>query len=71
MPVLSLSIYHKFDEQNPARRRLRLRRETFFSSNLTALRIKDGGIRLFAVGNVFRRLAAKVGCDTVSRAKVA
>ena len=39
-----------------------------FSSNLTALRQKDGGIRPVAVGNVFRRLAAKVGCYAVSRA---
>ena len=30
-----------------------------FSSNLTALRIKDGGVRPIAVGNVFRRLATK------------
>ena len=39
-----------------------------FSSNLTALKKKDGGIRPVAVGNVFRRLAAKVGCYAVSRA---
>ena len=39
-----------------------------FSSNLTALKKKDGGIRPIAVGNVFRRLAAKVGCYAVSRA---
>ena len=38
-----------------------------FSSNLTALKKKDGGIRPVAVGNVFRRLAAKVGCYAVSR----
>ena len=37
-----------------------------FSSNLTALRKKDGGIRPVVVGNVFRRLAAKVGCYAVS-----
>ena len=39
-----------------------------FSSNLTALKMKDGGIRPVAVGNVFSRLAAKVGCYAVSRA---
>ena len=39
-----------------------------FSSNLTALKKKDGGIRPVAVGNVFRRLADKVGCYAVSRA---
>ena len=39
-----------------------------FSSNLTALRKKDCCIRSAAVGNVFRRLAAKVGCYDVSRA---
>ena len=39
-----------------------------FLSNLTALRKKDGSIRPVAVGNVFRRLAAKVGCYAVSRA---
>ena len=39
-----------------------------FSSNLTALKKKDGGIRPIAVGNVFRRLAAKVGCYADSRA---
>ena len=39
-----------------------------FSSNLTALRKKDGGIRPVAVGNVFRRLAAKAWCYVVSRA---
>ena len=39
-----------------------------FSSNLTALRKKDGGIRPMAVGNVFRHLAAKVGCYAVPRA---
>ena len=39
-----------------------------FSSNLTALKKKDGGIRPVSVGNVFRRLAAKVGCYAVSRA---
>ena len=39
-----------------------------FSSNLTALKKKDGGIRPVAVGNVFRRLAVKVGCYAVSRA---
>ena len=37
-----------------------------FSSNLTALKKKDGGIRPVAVGNVFRCLAAKVGCYAVS-----
>ena len=36
------------------------------SSNLTTLRKKDGGIRPVAVGNVFRSLAAKVGCYAVS-----
>ena len=40
----------------------------FFSSNLTALRKKDGGIQPVAVGNVFRRLAAMVGCCAVIRA---
>ena len=39
-----------------------------FSSNHTALRKKDGGIRPVAIGNVPRRLAAKVGCYAVSRA---
>ena len=39
-----------------------------FSSNLTALRKKDGSIRPVAVGNVFRRLVAKVGCYAVTRA---
>ena len=39
-----------------------------FSSNLTASKKKDGSIRPIAVGNVFRRLAAKVGCYAVSRA---
>ena len=39
-----------------------------YSSNLTALKIKDGGIRPVAVGNVFRRLAAKARCYAVSRA---
>ena len=38
-----------------------------FASNLTALRKKDGGIRPVAVGNVFRRFAAKAGCYAVSR----
>ena len=39
-----------------------------FSSNLAALRKKDCGIRPVAVGNVFRRLADKIGCYAVSRA---
>ena len=39
-----------------------------FSSNLTALTKKDDGTRPVAVGNVFRRLAAKAGCYAVSRA---
>ena len=39
-----------------------------FSSNLAALWNKNGGIRPVAVGNVFRRLAAKAGCYAVSRA---
>ena len=39
----------------------------FFSSKLTALRTKDGGIRPVAVGNVFRCSAAKVGCYAVYR----
>ena len=38
-----------------------------FSSNLTALRRKDDGIRPVEVGNVFRHLAAKAGCYAVSR----
>ena len=38
------------------------------SSNLTALEKKDGGIRPVVIGNVFRRLADKVGCYAVSRA---
>ena len=38
------------------------------SSNLTALRKNDGGIRPVGFGNVFCRLAAKVGCYAVSRA---
>ena len=67
-----MSIYHhyhhQFEEKNPARRSLRLRREAHFSSNLAALRKKDGGIRPVAVGNVFRRLAVKAGCYAVSRA---
>ena len=37
-------------------------REMFFSASLTALKKKDGGIRPIAVGNVFRRLAAKIAC---------
>ena len=32
----------------------------FFSTNLTVLRKKDGGIRPMAVGNILRRLASKV-----------
>ena len=39
-----------------------------FSSNLTALKKKDGGIRPVAVDNVFRRLAVKGGSYAVSRA---
>ena len=38
-----------------------------FSSNLTALRMKDGVIRPVAVVKVSRRLAAKAGCFAVSR----
>ena len=34
--------------------------DLFFSASLTALRKKDGGIRPIAVGNTFRRLAAKI-----------
>ena len=37
-------------------------REMFFSASLTALKKKDGGVRPIAVGNVFRRLAAKIAC---------
>ncbi|XP_029655348.1 uncharacterized protein LOC115229063 [Octopus sinensis] len=37
----------------------------FFSANLSALGKKDGGIRPIAVGNVFCRLFAKVGCKLV------
>ena len=36
--------------------------ELLFSTNPTALRKEDEGIRPIAVGNVFRRLASKVGC---------
>ena len=39
-----------------------------FSTNLTVLSKKDGGIRPVAVGNLFRRLAAKVSCHAVSSA---
>ena len=39
-----------------------------FSANQTALREKDISIDPVGVGNVFRRLAAKVGCHVVSRA---
>ncbi|XP_029657562.1 uncharacterized protein LOC115231754 [Octopus sinensis] len=35
-------------------------RDLLFSANLTALRKSDGGLRPIAVGNVFRRLAAKI-----------
>ena len=42
-------------------------RDLFFSANLTALKKKDGGIRPIAVGNVFRRLAAKVICHPVTK----
>ena len=41
-------------------------RKLLFSANLTALRMEDGGIRHFAVGNVFCRLASKVGCTAVT-----
>ena len=34
--------------------------QLIFAANLTALRKKDGGIRLIAVGNGFRRLASKI-----------
>ena len=46
----------------------RLRCQAPFSSTLTTLKKKNGGIRPGAFGNVFRHLAAKVGCYTVSRA---
>ena len=42
-------------------------RDLLFSANLTALRKKDGGIRPIAVGNTFRRLAAKVICQPAVR----
>ena len=38
-------------------------RDLLFSANLTALKKKDGGIRPIAVGNIFRRLAAKAICN--------
>ena len=42
-------------------------RELLFSASLTALRKKDGGIRPIAVGNVFRRIAAKIVCKSVTK----
>jgi hypothetical protein len=33
-----------------------------FGASLCALKKKDGGIRPIAIGNIFRRLAAKIGC---------
>ncbi|CAE1263915.1 unnamed protein product [Acanthosepion pharaonis] len=42
-------------------------RDLIFSANLTALKRKDGGIRPIAVGNIFRRLAAKIACRVVMK----
>lgn len=39
--------------------------EFFYGATLCALSKKDGGIRPIAVGNSFRRLAAKLGCMSV------
>ncbi len=39
--------------------------EYFYGATLCALTKKDGGIRPIAVGNTFRRLAAKLGCNSV------
>ena len=36
-------------------------RQVFYGARLCALGKKDGGVRPIAVGNVLRRLAAKVG----------
>jgi hypothetical protein len=33
-----------------------------FGASFCALKKKDGGIRPIAIGNIFRRLAAKIGC---------
>ena len=41
-------------------------RAVFFSAKLCALRKKCGGVRPIAVGNTFRRLAAKVGIAAMS-----
>ena len=41
-------------------------RGLLFSASVLAFRKKDGGIRPIAVGNVFRRLAAKIVCKAVS-----
>ena len=34
--------------------------QAFFGASLTAIRKKDGGIRLVAVGSIYRRLASKI-----------
>ena len=39
--------------------------DLLFAASLTALRKNDGGIRPFAVGNVFRRLASKIAAKRV------
>ena len=38
----------------------------YFSTNLTAHRKKDGGIRPISTGNVFRHSASKDGCAAVT-----
>ncbi|XP_029656011.1 uncharacterized protein LOC115229886 [Octopus sinensis] len=40
-------------------------RDIFFSANLTALGKKDNGVRPIAVGNIFRRLSAKLLCRAI------
>ena len=40
-------------------------RDLLLAENLTALRKKNGGIRIIAVGNVFRRLASKIAAKRV------
>ncbi|XP_029656802.1 uncharacterized protein LOC115230817 [Octopus sinensis] len=41
-------------------------RNLLFSANLLPFSKKDGGVRPIAVGNVFRRLASKIACWSVS-----
>lgn len=40
--------------------------DLMFGAVLIALKKKDGGIRPIAIGNTFRRLCAKLGCNAVS-----